>query len=127
MPCRSKSEAIEPDDDADLGLSICAGLVRAMGGEIGYRPGLGGVGNLFRVDLPLRALPYAREDQIEAPKPASSWEPPNRSLRILGVDDVASNGCWFAPSLKPTATRWCLRLPARRPSRSLRRTLLTSS
>jgi signal transduction histidine kinase/ActR/RegA family two-component response regulator len=80
-------EPVEPDEDADLGLSICAGLVRAMGGEIGYRPGLGGVGNLFRVELPLRALPSVREDRIEAPVQV----PPSRSLRVLGVDDVASN------------------------------------
>jgi signal transduction histidine kinase/ActR/RegA family two-component response regulator len=95
-------ELVEPGEDADLGLSICAGLVRAMGGEIAYRPGPGGdgpggdgpggvgprgVGNVFRVELPLRALPQEREAQIEAPP--STY--PTRSLRVLGVDDVASN------------------------------------
>jgi signal transduction histidine kinase/ActR/RegA family two-component response regulator len=84
-------EPVEPAEDASLGLSICAGLVRAMGGEIVYQPGPGGVGNLFRVELPLRALPSAREDRIEAPPQGPISAPPSRSLRILGVDDVASN------------------------------------
>jgi CheY-like chemotaxis protein len=66
-----------------LGLAISAGIVRAMGGTIGYRPGPGGAGACFHVDLPWHPLP------AEPPALAVAGAP--RKLRVLAVDDVRSN------------------------------------
>lgn len=83
---RLESEFAKPTEGAGLGLSICAELARAMGGEISYRPGFAGIGSVFRVELPLRSLPQERGAALpdDAPRP-------DRKLRILAVDDVASN------------------------------------
>lgn len=66
-----------------LGLAISAGLVEAMGGQIGMAPGPEGKGSRFWANLPLplgSAMPAPT-----APRPAAG------SFRILVVDDVALN------------------------------------
>jgi signal transduction histidine kinase/ActR/RegA family two-component response regulator len=85
---RPQSRPAEPGEGAGLGLSICAGIVRAMEGTIAYQPGPRGIGSCFSVELPLRALPQER-----APAPGTEVSGPSsrRRLRVLAVDDVRSN------------------------------------
>ncbi len=69
-----------------LGLSISSRLATRMGGEIRYLPGPDGVGSQFRLTLPWRSA---------APPGAGTARPAvgtcHRGLRLLVVDDVASN------------------------------------
>lgn len=68
-----------------LGLAISARLVRLMGGQIGLVPDTAG-GAHFYISI---ELPEATE--AEAPAPAVSRLRPSRPLRILLVEDVATN------------------------------------
>ena len=76
----------DPTEGAGLGLAISAGIVRAMGGTIGYQPGPNGIGACFHVDLPWRPLPRERELPVAVPEAGEG-----RKLRVLAVDDVRSN------------------------------------
>ncbi len=107
-------------DGTGLGLAISARLAERMGGRLVYHPGPGGVGSLFRLELPWPAveappeqvpeeayrepveLPLPEPVQVApAPFPAPVLEPaeaapqpvPARSggLHLLVVDDVAAN------------------------------------
>ncbi len=69
-----------------LGLSISSRLATRMGGEIRYLPGPDGVGSLFRLTLPWR---LAASPTAATARP--SRDPCQRGLRLLVVDDVASN------------------------------------
>ncbi len=75
----------DPSEGVGLGLAICAGIVQAMGGTIGYTPGPRGIGACFQVELPWRPLPRVREVPVVAPVGEG------RKLRVLAVDDVRSN------------------------------------
>jgi signal transduction histidine kinase/ActR/RegA family two-component response regulator len=66
-----------------LGLAISAGLVEAMGGQIGMAPGPEGKGSRFWANLPLPA-----GSAVPAPV---AVRPAAGSFRILVVDDVALN------------------------------------
>ncbi len=68
-----------------LGLAISASLAQAMGGMLRYQPGPGDVGSLFVAELP---LPVAAPPPDAAP---ARIAPPVAGLRVLVVDDVASN------------------------------------
>jgi signal transduction histidine kinase/ActR/RegA family two-component response regulator len=76
----------EPGEGAGLGLAICAGIVAAMGGRIGYEEGPAGIGACFYVDLPWPSL--VPNESEEAPIAISHVY---RRLRVLAVDDVRSN------------------------------------
>lgn len=70
-----------------LGLAISASLAQAMGGTVRYQPGPDELGSVFIADLPLPiAEPPADPlpDRRATPRPVSG-------LRVLVVDDVASN------------------------------------
>ena len=67
-----------------LGLAISAGLVEAMGGQIGMAPGPEGRGSRFWANLPLPPADVA-------PPPPATPRAANGSYRILVVDDVALN------------------------------------
>ncbi|HUB45457.1 MAG TPA: ATP-binding protein [Acetobacteraceae bacterium] len=69
-----------------LGLAISASLAQAMGGTLRYQPGPGDLGSVFTAELPLPAVDPPRE------RPPVRFEPrPVTGLRVLVVDDVASN------------------------------------
>jgi signal transduction histidine kinase/CheY-like chemotaxis protein len=68
-----------------LGLAISARLARAMGGDLTHADGPGGIGSRFTLALPLPAVASA-----ETP-PGTPLSLPPRGLRILVVDDVATN------------------------------------
>ncbi len=68
-----------------LGLAICRGLAEAMGGRIGYRPGEEG-GAVFWFEIPASPAPERRA-RPRIPPPAN----PGDRVRVLVVDDVASN------------------------------------
>lgn len=70
-----------------LGLAISASLAHAMGGTLHYEPGPGGVGSRFIAGLP---VPIAESTVIAAPERAP-LDQPAPGLRVLVVDDVASN------------------------------------
>ena len=80
-------------EGAGLGLAISAGIVAAMGGQIGYADNPGG-GSLFWLEVPLAAR--AAEPEAASAGPAA---PPLPALppvgfeprRVLVVDDVAMN------------------------------------
>ncbi len=72
---------------AGLGLAITAALAKAMGGTIGVETGLGRIGSLFWLDLP---LPEAAPPPTQAAEPAPA-EAPGPRRRVLVVDDVAPN------------------------------------
>ncbi|MBL9015456.1 MAG: response regulator [Myxococcales bacterium] len=78
-----------------LGLSICHGIVRSLGGEIGFTSAPG-AGSVFRIALPPSAQP-ARA--VEPPPPAV--ETPLRRSRVLIVDDEAV----FANALRRLLSR----------------------
>jgi CheY-like chemotaxis protein len=70
-----------------LGLAICASLAQAMGGTICYLPAPDAVGSVFTVALPLPLAELPSDpppDRDPTPRPAPG-------LRVLVVDDVASN------------------------------------
>jgi CheY-like chemotaxis protein len=69
-----------------LGLSINASLTEAMGGTIRYPPGPGGGGSQFIVELPQPTV-----QPPEAPAVALPAARPSTVLRVLVVDDLASN------------------------------------
>jgi len=69
-----------------LGLSISSRLATRMGGEIRYLPGPDGVGSLFRLTLPWRAV---ASPGAGTARPAGGMC--QSGLRLLVVDDVASN------------------------------------
>ncbi len=66
-----------------LGLAISAGLVEAMGGEIGMTPGPEARGSCFWANLPLPVADVA--------PPPSADRRASGSYRVLVVDDVALN------------------------------------
>ncbi|WP_424813641.1 ATP-binding protein [Roseococcus sp. YIM B11640] len=66
-----------------LGLSITARLTELMGGTIGCDDSRSGSGACFWVELPLRIAAA-----VPSPEPSLETE---RRLRLLAVDDVASN------------------------------------
>jgi len=69
-----------------LGLAISAALAQAMNGSLRYRPGPGNLGSVFTVTLPLplAAPPATAGSPLPARRPVAG-------LRVLVVDDVASN------------------------------------
>jgi signal transduction histidine kinase/FixJ family two-component response regulator len=79
-----------------LGLAISLSLMQAMRGRIGHRPAASGTGSIFWIELP--AARPARDRQRGAappvPAPATPAAPiptAARKLRLLVVDDVATN------------------------------------
>jgi PAS domain S-box-containing protein len=68
-----------------LGLAICKRLIEAMGGAIGAAS-RSGAGSTFWFELPLPRAPVE-----ERPAPVLVDPAPGRSLRVLAVDDVATN------------------------------------
>jgi signal transduction histidine kinase/ActR/RegA family two-component response regulator len=77
-----------PAEGMGLGLAIATGIVEAMGGSIGVDDNpeavsRGGTGSLFWAELPLIPTELATK--------ASAAQPQGRSLRVLVVDDVATN------------------------------------
>jgi len=75
-----------PGEGSGLGLAISARLAGQMGGELGYYPGLGGVGSLFRLELPWPAASGAAE-VVSGPVAM----PDLAGLDLLVVDDVPVN------------------------------------
>ena len=72
-----------------LGLAISAHLASAMGGELTYADGPGGMGSRFTLVLTLPEVD-APADVEPAPATMAHREPPS-GLRFLVVDDVALN------------------------------------
>ena len=70
-----------------LGLAISASLAHAMGGTLRYEPGANGIGSVFIAELP---LPVAAPSVVPVPPPRVRQQP-LAELRVLVVDDVASN------------------------------------
>jgi CheY-like chemotaxis protein len=77
---------LEPSEGTGLGLAISARLARQMEGSLAYYPGPGGVGSLFRLELPWPAASGAIETPVETVSHAPS---PGRDLLV--VDDVRVN------------------------------------
>jgi len=70
-----------------LGLSICATIAEAVGGEVGVES-VPGAGSVFRFDLPVRLPPAEDLGAGASGEPAASEAPP---LRILLAEDDGLN------------------------------------
>jgi CheY-like chemotaxis protein/HPt (histidine-containing phosphotransfer) domain-containing protein/anti-sigma regulatory factor (Ser/Thr protein kinase) len=83
-------------EGAGLGLAITARLLQLMGGHLGYEDNPAG-GSCFWVELPSLTKPSATEvaphaDPLDTDTPPSPRpHRPHRALRLLVVDDVATN------------------------------------
>jgi signal transduction histidine kinase/ActR/RegA family two-component response regulator len=77
---------LEPSEGTGLGLAISARLARQMEGSLAYYPGPGGIGSLFRLELPWPAASGGLETPVET---VSQLPSPGRDLLV--VDDVRVN------------------------------------
>jgi signal transduction histidine kinase/ActR/RegA family two-component response regulator len=86
-------EGLSPTEGVGLGLAIAAGIVEAMGGQIGVddNPEIlrgGGTGARFWVELPLREATLSAPAAVPQVLPSPQR---TRALKVLVVDDVATN------------------------------------
>jgi CheY-like chemotaxis protein len=73
-------------DGTGLGLAISARLAERMGGRLVFHPGPGGVGSLFRLELPWPAVEGPREAAAEEPyREPAELRAPIEPVRAVGV------------------------------------------
>ena len=82
-----------------LGLAITKRLAGLMGGSVGLQRQVG-EGSTFHVDLPLIEADIAADPAPEAPSGAAAPSSAERPLRVLGVDDNATNRAVLGAFLK---------------------------
>ena len=82
-----------------LGLAITKRLAGLMGGSVGLQSQVG-EGSTFHVDLPLIEADIAADPAPEAPSGAEAPSSAERPLRVLGVDDNATNRAVLGAFLK---------------------------